>query len=93
MTPILVLYYHLSLPQVGYGSVSCQPLPSTYRTERPWWKIPDASGRHATWSGGMGVSGWDREGAPLSSTRYKFDPMLIEVVASPLRVLLSRCRG
>ena len=32
-------------------------------------------------------------GAPLSSTRYKFDPMLIEVVASPLRVLLDRCRG
>ena len=32
-------------------------------------------------------------GAPLSSTRYKFDPMLIEVVASPLRVLLDRYRG
>ena len=32
-------------------------------------------------------------GAPLSSARYKFDPMLIEVVASPLRVLLDRCRG
>ena len=38
------------------------PYQSTHRTERPWWKIPDASGRHATWSGGMGVSGWDREG-------------------------------
>ena len=32
-------------------------------------------------------------GAPLSSVRYKFDPMLIEVVASPLRVLLNECRG
>ena len=63
VTPILVSYDHLSLPRVGYGSVSCQPLRSTHRTERPWWKIPDASGRHATWSGGMGVSGWDREGA------------------------------
>ena len=38
------------------------PYQGTHRTERPWWKIPDASGRHATWSGGMGVSGWDREG-------------------------------
>ena len=59
---LLVLYYHLSLPQVGYGSVSCQPRPSTHRTERPWWKIPVVASRHATWSGGMGVSGWDREG-------------------------------
>ena len=32
-------------------------------------------------------------GAPLSSTRYKFDPMLSEVVASPLRVLLNKGRG
>ena len=32
-------------------------------------------------------------GAPLSSMRYKFDPMIIEVVVSPLRVLLDRCRG
>ena len=32
-------------------------------------------------------------GAPLSSARYKFDTMLIEVVASPLRVLLNKCRG
>ena len=32
-------------------------------------------------------------GAPLSSTRFKFDPMLIEVGASPLRVLLNECRG
>ena len=32
-------------------------------------------------------------GAPLSKVRYKFDPMLIEVVASPLRVLLDKCRG
>ena len=32
-------------------------------------------------------------GAPLSSARYKFDPMLIEVVASPLRVSLNGCRG
>ena len=32
-------------------------------------------------------------GAPLSSARYKFDPMLIEIVASPLRVLLNRRRG
>ena len=24
--PLLVSYYHSSLPQVGYGSVSCQPL-------------------------------------------------------------------
>ena len=32
-------------------------------------------------------------GAPLSSARYKFDPMLIEVVASPLSVFLDRCRG
>ena len=32
-------------------------------------------------------------GAPLSSAWYKFDPMLIEVVASALRVSLKRCRG
>ena len=38
------------------------PYQGTHRTERPWWKMPNASGRHATWSGGMGVSGWDREG-------------------------------
>ena len=31
--------------------------------------------------------------APLVFARYKFDPMLREVVASPLRVLLDRCRG
>ena len=36
---------------------------------------------------------WAERGAHLSSARYKFDPMLIEVVASPLRVLLDRCRG
>ena len=57
VTPILDMYYHLSLPQVGYGSVSRQPLSSTHRTERPWWKISVVAGRHATWSGGMGVSG------------------------------------
>ena len=32
-------------------------------------------------------------GAPLSSLRYKFDLRIIEVVVSPLRVLLDRCRG
>ena len=64
VTPILVSYYHSSLQQVEYGSVSCQPLSSTHRTERPWWKIPVVAGRQATWSGGMGVSGWDREGRP-----------------------------
>ena len=32
-------------------------------------------------------------GAPLSSARYKFGPMLVEVVASPLRVLLNGCHG
>ena len=32
--------------------------------------------------------------APLVCAHYKFcDPMLLEVVASPLRVLLNRCRG
>ena len=32
--------------------------------------------------------------APLVCARYKFcDPMLVEVVASPLRVLLNGCRG
>ena len=32
--------------------------------------------------------------APLVCARYKFcDPMLIEVVASPLRVLLNECHG
>ena len=32
--------------------------------------------------------------ATLVRTRYKFcDPMLVEVVASPLRVLLNGCRG
>ena len=32
--------------------------------------------------------------APLVCARYKFcDPMLVEVVASPLRVLLNECRG
>ena len=32
--------------------------------------------------------------APLVCARYKFcDPMLVEVVASPLRVSLDRCRG
>ena len=32
--------------------------------------------------------------APLVRAHYKFcDPMLLEVVASPLRVLLNRCRG
>ena len=32
--------------------------------------------------------------APLVCARYKFcDPMLLEVVASPLRVLLNECRG
>ena len=32
--------------------------------------------------------------APLVCVRYKFcDPMLIEVGASPLRVLLNECRG
>ena len=64
VTPILAMYYHLSLPHVGYGSVSRQPLSSTHRTERPWWKISVVAGRQATWSGGMGVSGWDREGRP-----------------------------
>ena len=32
-------------------------------------------------------------GAPLRAREYKFDPMLVEVVASPLRVLLNECRG
>ena len=46
----------------------------------------------------LGLGAWvfpvgTESGAPLSSARYKFDPMLIEVVASPLRVLLDRCRG
>ena len=86
-------HYHLSLPWVGYGSVSCQPLPSTHRIERPWWKIPAASGRQATWSGAWVFPVGNESGAPLSSARYKFDPMLIEVVASPLRVLLNECRG
>ena len=32
--------------------------------------------------------------APLVCARYKFcDPMLVEVVASPLRVLLNECCG
>ena len=32
--------------------------------------------------------------APLVCARYKFfDPMPIEVVASPLRILLNECRG
>ena len=32
--------------------------------------------------------------APLVCARYKFcDPMLVEVVASLLRVLLNECRG
>ena len=64
VTPILVSYYHSSLQQVEYGSVSCQPLSSTHRIERPWWKILVVTGRQATWSGSMGVSGWDREGRP-----------------------------
>ena len=32
--------------------------------------------------------------APLVCARYKFcDPMLVEAVASQLRVLLNECRG
>ena len=44
-------------------------------------------------SGAWVFSVGTERGALLSSARYKFDHMLIKVVASPLRVLLDRCRG
>ena len=45
-------------------------------------------------SGGMGVLVLAEGVASPVCARYKFcDPMLIEVVASPLRVLLNECRG
>ena len=54
----------------------------------------EASGSHATEPGSMGVSVVAEGIASLVCARYKFcDPMLIEVVASPLRVLLNECRG
>ena len=57
----LVLPLVPATSRVRFSKLST-PYQGTHRTERPWWKIPEASGRHATWSGGMGVSGWDREG-------------------------------
>ena len=60
----------------------------------PWWKIPAASGRHATWSGAWVFLVVAEGVATLVCARYKFcDPMLVEVVASPLRVSLNGCRG
>ena len=57
------------------------------RVPRPWIK-PNHPVR------GMGVSVVAEGVAPLVCACYKFcDPMLVEVVASPLRVSLDRCRG
>ena len=57
------------------------------RVPRPWIKAT-----HPVM--GMGVLAVAEGVASLVCARYKFcDPMLIEVVASPLRVLLNECRG
>ena len=53
------------------------------KEEGPWWWFHGPGLKPVIQSGGMGVSGWEWEGAPLRARIYKFDPMLFEVVASP----------
>ena len=89
-------YYHLSLSQTGYGSVSCQPLAKAHTVQR------GHSGRYRRPPVGMplGLGAWvffpvgtERGGTPLERANRNLIPCYVEVVASPLRVLLGRCRG
>ena len=59
-------------------------------SERYQWPLVGMSLGPGAWVFPVGTEGV----APLVCARYKFcDPMLVEVVASPLRVLLNECRG
>ena len=51
-----------------YGLVSCNRFPGTHQVERPGWGFHGPGLKPVIRLGGMGVSGWDREGGtPLSA--------------------------